>query len=96
MANKLYVGNIAQQTTREQLKDLFSKAGEVVSINIVVDRETRQRKGKAFVEMLTEANLQDAIKQFDGYMLENQVLVVREARLDNQRPRGNGPSGNRL
>jgi RNA recognition motif-containing protein len=44
---KLYVGNLPHQITEEQLKDLFSEAGHVISVKIITDRVTGLPRGLA-------------------------------------------------
>jgi len=48
---KTYVANLRFETGEPELKALFSNAGDVMSVNIVKDRQTGQTKGFAFVEM---------------------------------------------
>ena len=48
---KIYVANLPFETSEAELKTLFSNAGDVMSVNIVKDRQTGQTKGFAFVEM---------------------------------------------
>jgi RNA recognition motif-containing protein len=50
-STKLYVGNLAFQTTSEDLKELFAQAGTVESASVVEDRMTGRSRGFAFVEM---------------------------------------------
>ncbi|MBX3084131.1 MAG: RNA-binding protein [Anaerolineae bacterium] len=94
MAKKLYVGNLAYSTTEEQVRDLFSQAGEVDSVALITDRETGRAKGFGFVEMNTEEGSQEAIKRFNGYTLDNRTLTVNEARPREERSGGFG-GGNR-
>jgi RNA recognition motif-containing protein len=54
MNRKVYVANLPPQATEADLKALFSKAGGVMSVKIVRDRQTGQPKGIAFVEMSTK------------------------------------------
>ena len=54
MNKKIYVANLSFQVGETELKALFSNAGDVVSVKIVDDRQTGQRKGIAFVEMSTQ------------------------------------------
>ncbi|MEK7194263.1 MAG: RNA-binding protein, partial [Patescibacteria group bacterium] len=54
MSTKLYVGGIPYTTTEQALKDSFSKAGNVISASIIIDRMTGRSKGFGFVEMSTE------------------------------------------
>ncbi len=54
MNRKVYVANLPHQATERDTKELFSKAGSVVSVKIVRDRQTGQPRGIAFVEMSTQ------------------------------------------
>lgn len=76
----LYVGNIHFEVTSEDLANIFSEFGEVVSAKIVTDRETRRSKGFAFVEMATSAAGRSAISNLNGAMVEGRSLKVNEAR----------------
>ena len=70
MSNKLYVGNLAFQTTTQDLQALFAQAGTVESASIIEDRDTGRSKGFAFVEMSTEEEAASAIQQFNGKEVE--------------------------
>jgi RNA recognition motif-containing protein len=50
---KLYVGNLAFETTGDDLKTLFAEAGTVESVSLIEDRETGRSRGFGFVEMQT-------------------------------------------
>jgi len=91
MATKLYVGGLSFGATEEQLKELFSQVGEVMSCNLIRDRDTNQSRGFAFVEMASEAEASQAISQFNGYELDGRSLTVNEAR--EKRERGGGRGG---
>ena len=99
MAKKLYVGNLAFQTTSQDLQDLFGQAGTVESASVIEDRDTGQSKGFAFVEMSTEEEAAAAIEQFNGRELAGRMLKVNEARPRESRGggggRGFGGGGNR-
>ena len=91
MSTKLYVGNLAFQTTSQDLQDLFAQAGTVQSASIVEDRETGRSRGFAFVEMSSNAEATAAIEQFNGKEVGGRALKVNEAK-----PRENrGGSGGR-
>src|SRR5437879_74922 len=66
MSTKLYVGNLAFQTTSEELQELFAQAGTVESASVVEDRETGRSRGFAFVEMSNKEEATSAIDQFNG------------------------------
>ncbi len=88
MAKNLYVGNLAPTVKEEDLEKLFTQVGTVRSVNVIKDRYTGQSRGFGFVEMSTQQEAQEAIKQFEGYVLEGQKIKVNEAR-----PRENDRGG---
>lgn len=77
---KLYVGNLAFQTTSEDLQGLFSQAGSVESVSLITDRETGNSRGFGFVEMGSKAEGEAAISQFNGAEVHGRSLTVNEAR----------------
>jgi cold-inducible RNA-binding protein len=79
MAKKLYVGNLSYSTTDESLKEAFSKAGEVVSANVIIDKMTGRSRGFGFVEMEDSA-ADKAIEMFNGNDVDGRKLTVNEAR----------------
>jgi RNA recognition motif-containing protein len=90
MSKKLYVGNLAFQTTSQDLQELFAQAGTVESASVIEDRATGQSKGFAFVEMSTEEEAAAAIEQFNGREVAGRALKVNEARPRENRPGGGG------
>ena len=95
MPKKLYVGNMSYSTTQEQIRELFSQAGEVSEISLITDRETGRPKGFGFVEMATDEGGQEAIKRFNGYTLGDRTLTVNEARPREERSGGGSYGGGR-
>src|SRR5512146_3009039 len=93
MTKKLYVGNMSYSTTEEQIRELFSQAGEVQEVSLITDRETGRLKGFGFVEMSTEEGSKEAIKRFNGYTLNDRTLTVNEARPREERSGGGGGYG---
>lgn len=94
MATRLYVGGIPYETTEEALQNFFIKAGEVVSVNIIKDRETNRSRGFGFVEMKTDEGAKKAIEIFDGKDFEGRKLTVNEARPLKKRNFSSENSGN--
>ncbi len=66
MSTKLYVGNLAFETTSADLQEMFAQAGTVKSASVVEDRDTGRSRGFAFVEMSTNDEAAAAIDQFNG------------------------------
>jgi RNA recognition motif-containing protein len=83
---KLYVGGISYSTTEQGLSDAFSKAGEVASVAIIMDKMTGRSKGFGFVEMTTDEDAKKAIEMFNGQELDGRKLTVNEARPREERP----------
>ncbi len=80
MTTKLYVGGIPYTSTEAGLTETFSKAGNVVSSAIIIDRMTGRSKGFGFVEMASEEEAQKAIEMFNGADFEGRKLTVNVAR----------------
>lgn len=59
MNNKLFIGNLNYEVTEAELKEALEQHAEVVSVKIIIDRETNRSKGFAFVEF---NNAEDAAK----------------------------------
>jgi len=93
MATKLYVGNLAFQTTSQELQELFAQAGTVESASVVEDRDTARSRGFGFVEMSTKEEATAAIEQFNGKELGGRALKVNEAKPRENRGGGNGRGG---
>jgi cold-inducible RNA-binding protein len=67
MSKKLYVGNLAFQTTSQDLQELFAQAGTVESASVVEDRDTGQSKGLSLSsKCLLKEEASAAIDQFNG------------------------------
>ncbi|GAC1366762.1 MAG: hypothetical protein NVS2B12_30080 [Ktedonobacteraceae bacterium] len=77
---RLYVGGLPYQTNEQDLVDLFSQSGQVVSATVITDRDTGRSKGFGFVEMSNNEEANDAINRFNGSTLGNRTITVNEAR----------------
>ena len=90
MGKKLFVGNLSFDTTSEDLNELFAKAGAVESAAVITDRATGRSRGFGFVEMVSPADAQKAVTEFDGQEYQGRRLNVSEAR---ERTGGGGGGG---
>ena len=90
METKLYVGNLSYSVTEEQLRQLFSQAGEIEEVALIMDRDTRQPKGFGFVEMTTQAEAEKAIQMFNEHELDGRRMMVNIARPKTERRNGSG------
>jgi uncharacterized membrane protein YgcG len=80
VGKKLYVGNLSWGVNDTQLRELFSPYGNVVSAQVIMDRDTGRSKGFGFVEMGTDEEAQAAITGMHGQVVEGRPLTVNEAR----------------
>jgi RNA recognition motif-containing protein len=75
----IYVGNLPFSATEDDLKEVFSSFGTVVSAKVIMDRETGRSRGFGFVE-LGDNSARKAISELNGAEYDGKVLTVNEAR----------------
>src|SRR5207247_6005674 len=93
MAKKLYVGNLSYQVDSSELEQLFGQHGQVVSAQIINDRDTGRSKGFGFVEMANDDEAEAAIAALNGQEHGGRALTVNEARPREERAGGGGGRG---
>ncbi len=86
----IYVGNVQYGTTEDQIRDLFEQFGEVMSINMIKDRETGRFRGFGFVEM-EDADGQRAINELNDTDYNGRKVQVNEAKERSERSGGDRP-----
>lgn len=86
MAVKLFVGSLPWATTSQDLEELFSKFGNVVSANVLSDRDTGRSRGFGFVELESQGNADEAIRALDGSDYKGRTLKVSIAQPLKERP----------
>ena len=79
MNRKVYVANLPFQATEADIKTLFSKAGDVMSVKIVRDNRTGQPRGIAFVEMSTKWEGRKTASMFNRQDFMGKKPLVKEA-----------------
>jgi RNA recognition motif-containing protein len=93
MGTKLYVGNLSYEVDSSELEQLFGQHGQVVSAQIINDRDTGRSKGFGFVEMATQEEATNAINALNGQQHGGRTLTVNEARPREERSGGGGGGG---
>ena len=93
MGKKLYVGNLSYNVDSSELEQLFSQHGQVVSAQIINDRDTGRSKGFGFVEMANDDEPEAAIAALNGQEHGGRALTVNEARPREDRGGGGGGGG---
>jgi hypothetical protein len=95
MGKKLYVGNLSYDVDSSELEQLFGNHGQVVSAQIINDRDTGRSKGFGFVEMSSDEQAEAAIAALNGQQHNGRALTVNEARPKEDRGGGGGFGGGR-
>lgn len=95
MSTKLFVGNLSFKVSENELRDAFAAHGNVVEINVMMDRATGRPRGFGFVTMGSPEEAQKAIESMNGAQLDGRALTVNIARPREERPPGGGGGGRR-
>ncbi len=90
MSTKLFVGNLSFNTTQEQLQDLFAAHGNVVEVDVIMDKFSGRPRGFGFVTMESKEAADAAVQALNGKEIDGRALTVNEARPREERPRGGG------
>jgi RNA recognition motif-containing protein len=88
----IYVGNLLQESTEDELRQAFEAFGQVSSVKIITDRYTGDSRGFGFVEMPDHQEAKSALSGLDGKDLKGRTLKVNEARPREDRQGGFGGS----
>lgn len=76
METRLYIGNMSKETTEEDLRAMFSEAGTVESVDLVMNPQTGKPRGFAFVTMSSQAEAEKAITMFNAKEVNSQTIRV--------------------
>lgn len=79
MDSRLYVGNLSDDVSAEDLRKRFAEFGSVSDVELAVDRQSGRARGHAFVTMATVAEAKNAIERMDGTLLDDRRLRVNMA-----------------
>lgn len=88
--SRLFVGNLSYQTMEQDLQEFFSQAGQVTSVNLMMDKFTGKSRGFAFVELSSSEEANKAVEMFHGKELQGRALTVNIARPREDRPDRSG------
>ncbi len=89
----IYVGNLPNEATEDDLRQAFEALGQVESVNIIKDKFSGESRGFGFVEMPSKDEATKAIEEMNGTDLKGRALNVNEARPKTDRGGGRGGGG---
>jgi len=75
---KIYVGQLPYNVNESELKELFSKFGELESVNLIMDRYSGRSKGFGFIDMPNNSEADTAIKALNKSMLKGREVKVNQ------------------
>ena len=85
MEVKVSVRNLSRLTTHEELTTLFAQAGEVTSVDLIMDGKRSEPRGFAFITMSAQSEADKAVSMFNAYSLDEHQLKVDLVRPRKQR-----------
>lgn len=89
--NKIFVGGLASETTREEFEQYFQKYGNVTDAVIMTDKSTGRSRGFGFVTFDSEFSAEKVANQAVHFLGEKQVDCKRAVPKDMApAPRGRG------
>jgi RNA recognition motif-containing protein len=91
----IYVGNLSFEATEQDVRQEFSKFGEVADVKMVMDRETGKPRGFCFVEMPNDEQARQAIQAMNLQRIAGRAVTVNEARPRPERSDRRGSRGPR-
>ena len=80
VGRKLYVGNLPDSATEQDLADKFAAYGAVKSVKLITERFSGRGKVFCFIEMMSEVEAHAAIDNLNGTNYEGRSMKVNEAR----------------
>ena len=89
----IYVGNLSFRATEDEVREAFSRFGQVSKVSIITDRETGRSRGFAFVEMPSPDEAKSAIEGLNQQEVAGRRISCNEARPKDNGPRGGGGGG---
>ena len=93
MNTKLFVGNLSFNTTQDQLQEMFAAHGNVIEVDLIMDKFSGRPRGFGFVTMETKEAADAAVQALNGKSIDGRALTVNEARPREDRPRTGGGGG---
>jgi RNA recognition motif-containing protein len=103
MTERVYVGNLSETTTAQEIEGLFTQVGAVVSVKLVTDHKTGKCRGFGFVTIEETELAQTMVEKFSGQDFQGKALKVEIAQAKApetsesvgrvNRPRSKSPAG---
>lgn len=83
----IFVGNLAHDTTEDELRALFAPFGRVLRLSIARDARSGEPRGFGFVELETHCDVHVVLSAVSGRELRGRTLTIGEAHPKHDRRR---------
>jgi len=77
--SKIFVGSLKWEMTESELRELFLSYGDIESVNIVRDKESKKSRGFGFVKFKSLDSAIAALKEMDGKSVNGRALHIEYA-----------------
>ena len=91
MSVRLYVGNLPEDLSRQDLEAAFADAGEGVSAKLITDRKTGKCRGFGFVTVKTDELADQFIEKYNGVSIQDNAIKIEKA-LPRAKEKGDEPA----
>ncbi len=79
MSVRLYVGNLPEELTRQELEAVFVEAGDSISTKLITDRKNNKCRGFAFVTVKSDEEADAFIEKFNGAVVKENAIKIEKA-----------------
>lgn len=79
MSVRLYIGNLSEELTRQELEAVFVEVADSISTKIITDRKTNKCRGFGFVTVKTDEEADAFIEKFNGHVLNDNPIKIEKA-----------------
>ncbi|MBD1825767.1 RNA-binding protein [Cyanobacteria bacterium FACHB-DQ100] len=79
MSIRLYVGNLPEDLSRQDLEAAFADAGEGVSAKLITDRKTGKCRGFGFVTVKSDELADQFIEKYNGVSIKDNAIKIEKA-----------------
>ncbi|KAK1406533.1 hypothetical protein QVD17_41936 [Tagetes erecta] len=85
---KLFVSGLSFRTSEESLRNAFQSFGQLIEVNLVMDKIANRPRGFAFLRYATKDESEKAIEGMHGKFLDGRVIFVEYAKPRSQLHQG--------
>lgn len=79
MSVRLYVGNLPEDLSRQDLEAVFAPEGDSITTKIITDRKTNKCRGFGFITVKSEEQADAIIEKYNGHQLQDSTLKIERA-----------------